>query len=72
MEKIQACKNDCILYRGAKYEDLEKCPICGLNQFNCTKDGGDDENYSRSIGLQIKRSQNCCDDIKRSISRTPE
>jgi hypothetical protein len=24
-EKIHACKNDCILYRGAEYEDLEKC-----------------------------------------------
>jgi hypothetical protein len=24
------CKNDCILYRGAEYEDLEKCPIVGL------------------------------------------
>jgi hypothetical protein len=54
MEKIQACKNDCILYRGAKYEDLEKCPICGLNQFNCTKDGGDDENYSRRKGVPKK------------------
>jgi hypothetical protein len=23
VENIHACKNDCILYRGAKYEDLE-------------------------------------------------
>jgi hypothetical protein len=22
------CKNDCILYCGPEYEDLEKCPIC--------------------------------------------
>jgi hypothetical protein len=29
MEKIHACKNDCILYRGPEYEDLEKCSICG-------------------------------------------
>jgi hypothetical protein len=28
VEKIHACKNDCILYRGEEYEDLEKCPIC--------------------------------------------
>jgi hypothetical protein len=25
VEKIHACKNDCILYRGPEYEDLEKC-----------------------------------------------
>jgi hypothetical protein len=30
-EKIHACKNDCILYRGEEYEDLEKCPIYGLD-----------------------------------------
>jgi hypothetical protein len=43
VEIIHACKNDCILYRGHEYEDLEKCPICGLNQFNHRKDGSDDE-----------------------------
>jgi hypothetical protein len=32
------CKNDCILYRGPKYEDLEKSPICGLNRLNHRKD----------------------------------
>jgi hypothetical protein len=31
VEKIHTCMNDCILYRGPEYEDLEKCPICGLN-----------------------------------------
>jgi hypothetical protein len=31
VEKIHACKNDYILYRGPEYEDLEKCPICGLD-----------------------------------------
>jgi hypothetical protein len=25
VEKIYICKNDCILYRWAEYEDLEKC-----------------------------------------------
>jgi hypothetical protein len=46
--KIHACKNDCILYRGPKYEDLDKCPICGLDRFNRRKDGGDDENCNRN------------------------
>jgi hypothetical protein len=47
VKKIQACKNDYILYRGLEYEDLEKYPICGLNQFNHRKDDGDDENCNR-------------------------
>jgi hypothetical protein len=54
VEKIYACKNDCIPYRGAEYEELEKCPICGLNQFNHRKDGGDDENYNRGKGRPKK------------------
>jgi hypothetical protein len=48
MEKIHTCKNDCSLYRGPKYEDLEKCPICGLDRFNRRKDDSDDENYNRN------------------------
>jgi predicted nucleic acid-binding Zn-ribbon protein len=45
---MHVCKNDCILYHGHEYEDLEKCPICGLNQFNHRKDGSDDENCNRN------------------------
>jgi hypothetical protein len=48
VEKIHACKIDCILYRGPEYEDLEKCPICGLERFNRRKDSGDDENCNRN------------------------
>jgi hypothetical protein len=89
VEKIHACKNDCILYHGAEYEDLEKCPICGLDQFNHIKDASDDENCNRNRRkdgskkvlwyfpfsphlkhwFANKKSQNYCDDIKRSISR---
>jgi hypothetical protein len=50
VEKIHTCRNDCILYRGAKYKDIEKYPICGLDQFNHRKDGGDDENCNRRKG----------------------
>jgi hypothetical protein len=31
VEKIHACKNDCILYLGEENEDLAKFPICGLD-----------------------------------------
>jgi hypothetical protein len=50
VEKIHACKNDCILYRGKEYEDLKKCPICGFDRFNRRKDGGDDDNCNRRKG----------------------
>jgi hypothetical protein len=39
VEKIHACKNDCILYRGEEYEDLDRCPICGLERYKRRKDG---------------------------------
>jgi hypothetical protein len=48
VEKIHACKNDCILYRGAEYEDLKKCHIYGLDIFNHRKDDGDDENCNKN------------------------
>jgi hypothetical protein len=50
VEKIHTCKNDCILYRGEDYEDLEKCHICGLDCFNRRKDDGDDDNCNRRKG----------------------
>jgi hypothetical protein len=48
VEKIHTCKNNCILYRRPEYEDLEKRPIYGLDQFNRRKDGDDDENYNKN------------------------
>jgi hypothetical protein len=54
VEKIHACKNNCILYCGQEYEDLEKCSICGLDQFNRRKDDSDDDNYNRRKGRPKK------------------
>jgi hypothetical protein len=48
------CKNDYILYHGAEYEDLEKCPISGLDRFNRTKDDGDDEKFNKRKGKPKK------------------
>jgi hypothetical protein len=50
VEKIHACKNDCILHCGVEYKNLEKCPICGLDGFNHRKDGGDVENCNKRKG----------------------
>ncbi|KAK1614821.1 hypothetical protein QYE76_020338 [Lolium multiflorum] len=38
VQKIHACINDCILYRGEKYENLNKCPICGALRYKIRKD----------------------------------
>jgi hypothetical protein len=54
VEKIHACKNDCILYCGEQYEDLEKCPIFGLDRFDHRKDGSDDDNCNRRKGWPKK------------------
>jgi hypothetical protein len=50
VEKIHTCKNDCILYCGVEYEDLEKYPIFVLGRFNHRKDGGDNKNCNRRKG----------------------
>ncbi|XP_057444023.1 uncharacterized protein LOC130736195 [Lotus japonicus] len=31
--KIDACVNDCILFRGEEYENLDKCPKCGESRW---------------------------------------
>jgi hypothetical protein len=43
VEKIHACKNSCVLFRG-DYADLDKCPKCGYDRYKRKKDGGDDNN----------------------------
>jgi hypothetical protein len=43
VEKIHACKNICVLFRG-DYVDLDKCPKCGCDRYKRKKDGGDDNN----------------------------
>ena len=33
VEKIHVCSNDCILYHGEKYKDLDKCPKCEATRY---------------------------------------
>ncbi|WVZ52747.1 hypothetical protein U9M48_003777, partial [Paspalum notatum var. saurae] len=33
VQKIHACPNDCILYRGNELEDLEACPVCNASRY---------------------------------------
>ena len=37
VQKIHACPDDCILYRG-EYEDLNACPVCGALRYKISRD----------------------------------
>ena len=46
IEKIHACPNDCILYRGDQYEAMDVCPKCGVSRYkrkDHDTDSGNDE-----------------------------
>ena len=38
VQKIHACPNDCILYRGEEYENLDCCPVCGVLRYKIRRD----------------------------------
>jgi len=38
-EKIDACYNDCVLFRGREYEGLDNCPTCGEIRWKGCKKG---------------------------------
>ena len=40
VEKIYACSNDCMLYRGDEYKDLDACPKCEAQRY---KEGPSDK-----------------------------
>ena len=46
VQKIHACPNDCILYRGA-YKDLNACPVCGALRYKIRRDDPGDVDSER-------------------------
>jgi hypothetical protein len=38
VQKIHACPNDCILYHGKEYENLNACPICSSLRYKIRRD----------------------------------
>ena len=38
IQKIHACPNDCILYRGTEYEKLDACPVCHASRYKIRRD----------------------------------
>jgi hypothetical protein len=47
-EKIDACYNDCVLFRGTEYESLDNCPKCGETRWKQSKEEQDDATSSGS------------------------
>ena len=45
---MHACPNDCILYRGEKYEHLEECPTCTALRYKIRQDGPGDVEGERA------------------------
>jgi hypothetical protein len=38
VQKIHACPNDCIIYRGEEYENLNACPVCSAFRYKMRRD----------------------------------
>ena len=43
VQKIHACPNDCILYRGKDYEKLDACPVCKALRYKIWRDEDPDD-----------------------------
>jgi hypothetical protein len=42
IQKIHACPNDCILYRGKEYENLDACLVCNASWYKIRRDDPSD------------------------------
>jgi len=57
IQKIHACPNDCILYRGEEYENLEACPVCKASRYKIMRDDSRDvegeERHRKKIPAKV-------------------
>ena len=53
VQKIHACINDCILYRGEKYENLNACPVCGALRYKIRRDDPGDVDGEPRPGKRV-------------------
>ena len=55
VQKIHACINDCMLYRGEEYENLDACPVCTTLPYKIRRDDpGDVEGERRMKRIPAK------------------
>jgi hypothetical protein len=45
VERIHACPNYCILYRGDTFKDLKKCPVCSASRYKNNAGYCGDDNH---------------------------
>jgi hypothetical protein len=55
VEKIHACRNYYILYRGDDYKDLESYPKCGVSRYKTNKDYREEQRATS--GKKRKKTQ---------------
>jgi hypothetical protein len=57
VERIDTCRNHCILYRGG-YKDVESCSNCGASRYKTNKDYREKENRACvKTGKKQKKTQ---------------
>ena len=49
VEKIHACPNHCIFFRGETFKSLDKCPRCGAKQYKNNDLYGGDATSTRKM-----------------------
>ena len=61
VERIHACPNYCILYRGDTFKDLNKCPVCSASRYKnnaryCGDDNQDPTNVNKGKGNVVNNN----------------
>jgi hypothetical protein len=66
VERIHACPNHCILYRGDTFKDFDKCHVCSASQFKNNEDycGGDNQGTGDGNKRKRKDATNSVASIK--------
>jgi hypothetical protein len=55
VERIHACPNHYILYRGDTFKDLDKCPVCSASRYKNNAGYYDGDNQGIADGNKRKR-----------------
>jgi len=73
VERIHACRNHCILYRGDDYKDLDSCPKCGASRYKTNKDYREDCAASMcKAGKKRKKAQKNTQQSSKPMSKDKE
>ena len=54
-QKIHDCPNDCIIYHGEEYKNLDSCPVCNACRYKIPRDNPGDIEGMRVEGMHVKK-----------------